>query len=91
VTVLLVEDDEKLVRAVPPGLRHHELTAREFAVLEYLARHPGEAVTRARLLEHVWDVVDVYVGDLRKRIDQPSEPLLIRTLRGVGWMPEPSA
>src|SRR3954464_8340804 len=52
-----------------------ELTAREFAVLEYFARHRGEAVTRTRLLEHVWDenytgstnVVDVYVGYLRRK------------------------
>jgi two-component system OmpR family response regulator len=70
-----------------------ELTAREFAVLEYLARHRGEAVTRTRLLEHVWDenyagstnVVDVYVGYLRKKLEQPFGRPLIRTLRGVGW------
>jgi two-component system, OmpR family, response regulator len=70
-----------------------ELTAREFAVLEYLARHPSEAVTRTRLLEHVWDenyvgstnVVDVYVGYLRKKLEQPFGRPLIRTLRGVGW------
>ena len=70
-----------------------ELTAREFAVLEYFARHHGEAVTRARLLEHVWDenytgstnVVDVYVGYLRRKLEAPFERPLIRTLRGVGW------
>jgi two-component system OmpR family response regulator len=70
-----------------------ELTAREFAVLEYLARHQGEAVTRARLLEHVWDenhvgstnVVDVYIGYLRRKLEVPFERPLIRTLRGVGW------
>jgi two-component system, OmpR family, response regulator len=70
-----------------------ELTAREFAVLEYLARHPSEAVSRTRLLEHVWDenytgstnVVDVYVGYLRKKLEQPFGRPLIRTLRGVGW------
>src|SRR4051794_12968520 len=74
-----------------------ELTAREFAVLEYLVRHHGEAVTRARLLEHVWDenyvgstnVVDVYVGYLRKKLEQPFDRPLIRTLRGVGWTLEP--
>src|SRR4051794_15062586 len=73
-----------------------ELTAREFAVLEYLARHKGQAVTRTRLLEHVWDenylgstnVVDVYVGYLRKKLEQPSGRPLIRTLRGVGWILE---
>src|SRR3954470_23549244 len=70
-----------------------ELTAREFAVLEYLVRHAGEAVTRTRLLEHVWDenyigatnVVDVYVGYLRKKLERPFDRPLIRTLRGVGW------
>jgi two-component system, OmpR family, response regulator len=73
-----------------------ELTAREFAVLEYLARHPGQAVTRTQLLEHVWDenhigstnVVDVYIGYLRKKVEQPFDSPLIRTLRGVGWMLE---
>ena len=69
------------------------LTAREFAVLEYLARRHGEAVTRTHLLEHVWDenyegstnVVDVYVGYLRKKLEAPFGSPLIRTLRGVGW------
>ena len=73
------------------------LTAREFAVLEYLARHPGQAVTRTRLLEHVWDenhvgstnVVDVYVGYLRRKLEEPFGRPLIRTLRGVGWTLEP--
>jgi two-component system OmpR family response regulator len=66
-----------------------ELTAREFAVLEYLARHPGEVVSRTRLLEHVWDenfegstnVVDVYVGYLRRKLG----PTRIVTVRGVGY------
>jgi two-component system OmpR family response regulator len=70
-----------------------ELTAREFAVLEYLARHAGEAITRATLLDHVWDenfqgstnVVDVYVGYLRTKLEQPFGRPLIRTIRGVGY------
>ena len=70
-----------------------ELTAREFAVLEYFVRHRGQAVTRARLLEHVWDenyagstnVVDVYVGYLRRKLEQPFGRPMIHTLRGVGW------
>jgi len=70
-----------------------DLTAREFAVLEYLARRPGDAVTRTELLEHVWDenwvgstnIVDVYVGYLRRKLDAPFRRPLIRTLRGVGW------
>ena len=67
------------------------LTAREFAVLEYLARHPGQVVTRATLLDHVWDanydgstnIVDVYVGYLRRKLDRPD---VIRTVRGVGFV-----
>src|SRR3954453_15313152 len=72
-----------------------ELTAREFAVLEYLARRPGRVVSRAELLEHVWDanylgstnIVDVYVGHLRRKLGRPKA---IRTVRGVGFVLEPS-
>jgi two-component system OmpR family response regulator len=70
-----------------------QLTAREFAVLEYLLRRAGEVVTRTDLLEHVWDenylgstnVVDVYVGYLRKKLEQPFGRALIHTVRGVGF------
>jgi two-component system OmpR family response regulator len=70
-----------------------ELTAREFALLEYLMRRGGEVVTRTDLLEHVWDenylgstnVVDVYVGYLRKKLEQPFGRGLIHTVRGVGF------
>jgi two-component system OmpR family response regulator len=69
------------------------LTAREFRVLEYLARRAGEVVTRTDLLEHVWDqnypgstnIVDVYIGYLRKKLEQPFGRPLIRTVRGVGF------
>ena len=74
-----------------------ELTAREFSVLEYLARHPGEVVTRAALLDHVWDanhegstnVVDQYVGALRRKLELPFDRPLIHTVRGVGFRLEP--
>src|SRR4051794_37342236 len=70
-----------------------ELSAREFALLEFLLRHRGEVVSRSRILEHVWDVnfdgfsnvVDVYVGYLRKKLEQPFDRPLIRTVRGVGY------
>jgi two-component system OmpR family response regulator len=73
-----------------------ELSAREFALLEYLMRHAGEVVTRTRILDHVWDynydglsnVVDVYVGYLRRKLGASSsgdEPF-IRTVRGVGYV-----
>jgi len=75
------------------------LTAREFALLEYLARHAGEVVTRAELIDHVWDanfegstnIVDVYVGYLRRKLEQPFQRALIRTVRGVGFKLEPES
>jgi two-component system OmpR family response regulator len=79
--------------AVERGGTAVSLTAREFRVLEYLARRAGEVVTRTDLLEHVWDqnypgstnIVDVYVGYLRKKLEQPFGRPLIRTVRGVGF------
>jgi two-component system, OmpR family, response regulator len=74
--------------------RQIELTAREFAVLEFLARNAGRVVSRVQLLEHVWDenydpnIVDVYVGYLRKKLEGPSSHRLIRTVRGVGFVLE---
>jgi two-component system OmpR family response regulator len=78
--------------------RRVELSAREFALLEFLMRHPGEVVSRTAILEHVWDynydglsnVVDVYVGYLRRKLEQPFGRTLIRTVRGVGYALEPS-
>lgn len=80
-------------RKVTRGGTPVALSAREFAVLEVLARSAGQAVTRTQLLEHVWDqnyegstnIVDVYVGYLRKKLEHPFGRPLIRTLRGVGW------
>jgi DNA-binding response OmpR family regulator len=72
-----------------------ELSAREFALLEYLMRNAGEVVSRTRILDHVWDynydglsnVVDVYVGYLRRKLGTSNggEPF-IRTVRGVGYV-----
>jgi two-component system OmpR family response regulator len=69
------------------------LTPTEFALLQYCLEHPGEALTRARLLEHVWDfafdgdpnIVDVYVGYLRDKIDRPFGRHSLETVRGVGY------
>ena len=69
------------------------LTPREFALLEYLMRHTGEAVSKSRLLEHVWDghfdgdpnVVEVYIGYLRRKIDGPFDRRGVQTVRGVGY------
>ena len=69
------------------------LTPKEFALLQYLMTHPDEALSRSRLLEHVWDfafdgdpnVVDVYIGYLRAKIDRPFGRRSIETVRGVGY------
>ena len=70
-----------------------DLTAREYAFLEYLVRHAGDVVTRSEIAEHVWDehydpfsnVVDLYVQRLRRKLDQPGLESLIRTRRGEGY------
>jgi len=80
-------------RRVSRGGVDVELSAREFSLLEFLMRHPGEVLPRSRILEHVWDynydhfsnVVDVYVGYLRRKLEQPFGRPLIRTVRGVGY------
>src|SRR5947207_3860533 len=69
------------------------LTTREFALLEYLIRHRDEVVTKTELLDHVWDagahtdpnLVAVYVGYLRRKIDQPYGTKSLQTVRGAGY------
>jgi len=69
------------------------LTTREFALLEYLMRHAGRVVTKIELLDHVWDaaadldpnVVEVYVGYLRRKIDAPFGCRSLETVRGAGY------
>jgi two-component system OmpR family response regulator len=80
-------------RRVNRGDAQIELTAREFALLEYLMRHAGEVVGRFELLEHVWEaygaseanVVEVYVGYLRKKVDTPFGRRSVTTVRGAGY------
>ena len=70
-----------------------DLSPKEFALLEYLARYQGEVVTRTQILDHVWDynydgmsnVVDVYIGYLRKKIEKPFGSQIIKAVRGVGY------
>jgi DNA-binding response OmpR family regulator len=70
-----------------------ELTAKQFALLEFLLRHEGEVVTRAMLLSSVWgysfdpgtNLVDVQVGQLRRKLEQVGQQDFIRTIRGVGY------
>jgi two-component system, OmpR family, response regulator len=74
------------------------LSTREFALLEFMMRNAGQVLSRPAILEHVWDynydgmsnVVDVYVGYLRRKLEQPPGQVRIRTVRGVGYGLEPA-
>jgi DNA-binding response OmpR family regulator len=80
-------------RIVRRGEADIELTAREFALLEYLLRRAGQVVPKSELLDHVWDtsdsadlnVVEVYAGYLRRKIDAPFGRAALQTLRGAGY------
>jgi DNA-binding response OmpR family regulator len=80
-------------RTVQRGGREIELTTKEFALLEYLMRHPGEVISRDRILDHVWDeeydafsnVIDVHLKNLRRKVDVPGRQSLFQTVRGVGY------
>jgi DNA-binding response OmpR family regulator len=80
-------------REVRRGGRLIELSPREFTLLEYLMRHPRHVLTRTQLAEHVWNfdffsdsnVVDVYIGYLRRKIDRGFDRPLLQTVRGVGY------
>src|SRR5579862_1751204 len=82
-------------RTVRRGELSVELTAREFSLLEYLMRRCGVVVSKAELLSHVWDdpdeiadlnVVEVYVGYLRRKIDAPYGRTAVKTVRGAGYL-----
>jgi two-component system, OmpR family, response regulator len=80
-------------RQVRHGDAEITLTCREFALLEYLMRRDGNVASKPEILDHVWgmdfagdpNVVEVYVGYLRRKIDQPFGTRLIRTVRGAGY------
>jgi len=80
-------------RTVCRAERRMELTPKEFALLEYLMRNQGRAVSRPMIIEHVWNfsfdtmtnVVDVYINYLRKKVDEGEARKLIHTVRGVGY------
>jgi two-component system, OmpR family, response regulator len=94
-TVLRVGDLklDLVSRTVSRGGRDIDLLPREFQVLEYLVRNEGHVVPRAMLLQHVWDlhfdpttnVIDVYVGRVRRKIDSQQAYPLIHTIRGIGF------
>ncbi len=81
------------VHSVKRAGQEIDLTAKEFALLEYLMRHPNHLLTREKAEEHLWNnenlvasnVVDVYIRRLRKKIDDPFEEKLLETVRGAGY------
>jgi two-component system, OmpR family, response regulator len=80
-------------RRVARGGKPIAVTPREFAMLEFLMRHRGQAMTKTAILENVWDahfagdpnIVEVYIGYLRKKIDHPYGRAAIETVRGAGY------
>jgi two-component system, OmpR family, response regulator len=94
-TLLRVGDLELdlISRTARRGSHHIDLLPREFQVLEYLVRNEGHVVPRAMLLQHVWDlhfdpttnIIDVYVGRVRRKVDSSRDYPLIHTVRGVGF------
>jgi two-component system, OmpR family, copper resistance phosphate regulon response regulator CusR len=93
--VLRIADLEmdRLTQHVKRSGQKIELTAKEYALLEYLMLNAGRVVSRTMIIEHVWDqsfdgatnIVDVYVRHLRNKVDDPHEHKLIRTVRGAGY------
>jgi DNA-binding response OmpR family regulator len=100
-TVLRVDDLElnRVEHCVKRAQKKIDLTPKEFALLEYLMRNTARRVTRAEIIEHVWNlnfdtmtnVVDVYINYVRKKVDAASERKLIHTVRGVGYQLRPPA
>jgi two-component system copper resistance phosphate regulon response regulator CusR len=94
-SVLRVGDLEikRLTQEVSRAGQRIELTSKEYALLDYLAAHPGRVLSRTMIVEHVWDqsfegltnIVDVYVRHLRAKVDDPFPLKLIRTVRGAGY------
>jgi DNA-binding response OmpR family regulator len=86
-----------LARRLWRGEKEIELSPREFVLLEYFARRPGEELTRQRILSEIWgydfdpgsNVLDVYVRHLRHKIDRPGEQSSITAIRGVGYRFDP--
>jgi heavy metal response regulator len=85
---------DPVTRRVTRAGRTIELTAREYALLEFFLRHPGRVLSRALIAQHVWgvsfdtftNVIDVYVNYLRRKVDADFEPKLIHTVRGAGYV-----
>lgn len=94
-TVIKFADLEinRMTRQVKRDGKRIELSPKEYSLLEYLSLHAGRALSRSMILERVWDqsfegltnIVDVYIGHLRRKIDEGHEPKFIRTVRGLGY------
>jgi len=84
---------DPVTREARRGRRRIELTAREYSLLDYFLRQPGRVLTRPMIAEHVWgldfdsesNIIDVYIGYLRRKVDAPGEPRLLHTVRGSGY------
>lgn len=87
---------DRLARQVKRDGKRIELSAKEYAMLEYLMLNAGRLLSRSMIVEKVWDqsfegltnIVDVYIGHLRRKVDDGYEPKLIRTVRGLGYVLE---
>ena len=97
---VLAVDDLRLdpaTRQVSRGSADISLSSKEFALLELFMRRPGQVLSRLQLLEHAWDfaydnrsnVIDVYVGRLRRKIDEPFARASLETVRGAGYRLRP--
>jgi DNA-binding response OmpR family regulator len=83
-----------MTRIVRRGGQRVDLTAKEYALLEYLIRNSGRPLTKSLIIEHVWDihfdsvsnVVEVHINSLRNKIDRGVAVPVIHTVRGVGYM-----
>jgi DNA-binding response OmpR family regulator len=78
---------------VTRGSRRLDLTTREYALLSYFLRNAGRVLTRSMIAQHVWgldfdpesNIVDVYVGYLRRKLEAPGDRRLLHTIRGAGY------
>jgi DNA-binding response OmpR family regulator len=85
---------DPVTREARRGGRRIELTAREYSLLDYFLRQPGRVLTRPMIAEHVWgldfdsesNIIDVYIGYLRRKVDAPGESRLLHTVRGSGYV-----
>jgi heavy metal response regulator len=94
--VIRIRDFEldRMMRKVKRADRRVELSGKEYSLLEYLVTNSGRVLSRAMIIEHVWDqsfesltnIVDVYIRQLRAKIDEGHESKLIHTIRGAGYI-----